>query len=286
MIRYSLVLVGLLLLAPLYGCTSRSDYTRQIQDLQTQLIELQRTTANLAIRLEELNNSMLVLHEAVQNNRQDLDRFNREFVRPQVIIGGSAPAAKSNGGFIDPQRSRGLAGISMAQLGNRENDSANSTENATDQGEIISAPPQGAALPEVCAPASGGENDLSSDGQADQAFDKARALYDSRDFGLAIFEINSLIRGFPKSDRVPRAQFLLGECYFELKDWSQALIEYDKVLKFGYDSQIQGSLFKIGLCYEYLGNKVRARSAYELLIRRDPNSEQATLAQQRLEGLP
>lgn len=76
------------------------------------------------------------------------------------------------------------------------------------------------------------------------------------------------------------AQYWLGECYYSLKQYSRAVIEFEKVLSFANTNKDDDAQIKIALCYLSLGNRKKANEQFQILIDRYPRSEFVAKARQ------
>lgn len=78
------------------------------------------------------------------------------------------------------------------------------------------------------------------------------------------------------------AQYWLGECYYSLKQYQRAIIEFEKVRSFSNSDKGDDAQFKLGLCYRQLGNLEKARTEFLTLIATYPQSEFVENAKQLL----
>ena len=63
------------------------------------------------------------------------------------------------------------------------------------------------------------------------------------------------------------------------KDFKQAMKEFEKAVEtYPQGDKVPAAMLKIGFCQQQLGNKAAARAAFEKLIQRFPNTEEARLA--------
>jgi len=69
----------------------------------------------------------------------------------------------------------------------------------------------------------------------------------ANDKAIEVFE--TVIENAPFSEFSPRSQFLLGECYFKVKKYQDAILEYQKVVEEYSDSEyLDDARFQIGIC--------------------------------------
>ncbi len=69
------------------------------------------------------------------------------------------------------------------------------------------------------------------------------------------------------------AQFWIGECYFSLKLYSAAIVEFKKVFNFPNSNKGDDAQYKLGVCYFALGDEGKARLAFQKLKENYPRSE-------------
>ena len=83
-----------------------------------------------------------------------------------------------------------------------------------------------------------------------------------------------------------RAQFQIGECLFAQKKFDEAVRELLKVdILYGYEEWSAAALYEAGRCFEELTRAAEARSQFELVQQRFPQSRWAKLAAQRLAAI-
>jgi tol-pal system protein YbgF len=111
----------------------------------------------------------------------------------------------------------------------------------------------------------------------DQAYATALALYRAREYGQAVLDFTDLIGKYPKHPLAANAQYWIGEAYYVQRDYRQALLEFQKVIEMGA-GKVPDALVKTGLCHWSLHDPVRARAAWQAVVREHGGSEPATIA--------
>lgn len=76
------------------------------------------------------------------------------------------------------------------------------------------------------------------------------------------------------------AQYWIGECYYSLRQYQRAIIEFEKVFSFPNTNKGDDSQFKLGLCYAVLGDREKAIDEFQRLIDYFPQSEYIEKAKQ------
>ena len=101
----------------------------------------------------------------------------------------------------------------------------------------------------------------------------ALALYDDRLYDRAVKEFAVILSGSPGSNLADNAQYWIGECYYGMGRFRQALTEFTKVFAYRNTEKDDDAQLKIARCYLSLGEKDRALMALRKLIDEYPESE-------------
>ena len=122
--------------------------------------------------------------------------------------------------------------------------------------------------------------------QPQRLFDTSWSDYTAGNYTLAIQGFESYLRAFPTSNRALEAQLHIGEALAWEKKDMDAIAAYDRVIaNYPGSPSVPTAYYKRGISFERLGEPARARESYEALIKQFPDTQEATLAQQRLVGL-
>jgi len=230
----------------------------------------------------------------------------------QQMLGGLADTLKTMGAKIDEQTGatrKGFAdqmlvinGISDGVRVLREKSDDTNVRLATMTQEIESmrqamqtmpaAPPAGAVTidPVTGAPTpaqpTAPSQPSGSGVSPSKAFDAAFNDYTSGQHDLAIQGFEFYIREFPTSPRADDAQLGIGNSYYALGNYKEAVTAYQKVTtNYAQTDSAPQAWYKLGLSYEGLKQPELARRAYETVIKLHPSAPDATLAKQRLDSL-
>ncbi len=118
-----------------------------------------------------------------------------------------------------------------------------------------------------------------------QRYAEARNLYEQRRYSDAIAVFQEILNENDKSSYADNCQYWIGECYYGLGRFEQAIAEFEKVFKFPRSNKNDAATLKLGLCYVRLGDRQQARSWFEQLIARFPSSQYVTYARKYLTKL-
>jgi tol-pal system protein YbgF len=126
-------------------------------------------------------------------------------------------------------------------------------------------------------------------GEADAVkneYEEALRLIDKKDYRLAISRFREFMKRNPNSELSDNAQYWIGECHYALKEFDQAILEFDQVRrKYPNGDKVPAALLKQGFAFAELGDKLDARLILQELIDRYPLSAEATKAKEKLKSL-
>ena len=120
-----------------------------------------------------------------------------------------------------------------------------------------------------------------------KAYDAAFNDYTGGQWDLAISGFEFYIKSFPTSPRADDAQLNIGNSYFAMGNFREAVTALQKVISdYPQSDSVPQAYYKLGQSYEGLKQVDLARRAYETLLKNHPNDlSYATLARQRLDSL-
>ena len=117
-------------------------------------------------------------------------------------------------------------------------------------------------------------------------YEAALRLMDKKDYRAAITRFKDFIKKYPKSRLANNAQYWIGECYYAVREFDQAIVEFDAVRrKYPQGDKVPAALLKQGFAFAELGEKVNARLVLQELVEKYPQSQEAARAKARLKAL-
>lgn len=124
----------------------------------------------------------------------------------------------------------------------------------------------------------------SKQGMGMDYYDAAMRDLSVGNYDLAEVGFLQFLEQFPKSDLADDARYGLAETYYARKRYDDALDEYQKVLNLNpKGGKSAAAMLKIGLVQKAQGKPREARRTWEDLLAQFPFSEEAKIAQQRLD---
>ncbi|MGH7491744.1 MAG: tetratricopeptide repeat protein [bacterium] len=112
-----------------------------------------------------------------------------------------------------------------------------------------------------------------------------RDLYEQRQYRDAIKVFSDLLVENDKNSLADNSQYWIGESYYGLGNFAQAIAEFEKIFTFPRSDKNDDAQLKIGLCYLRMGDTQQAKNGLEQLLATYPNSEYAGKARRYLSRL-
>ena len=219
-------------------------------DLFTQLEALKLETSKLRGQVEVLNNNIENTGKRQRDMYIDLDTRLRRLEQQSAAGPAPVPAAP---GAVAPAPAPAPAASAPA---------------------AIPTPPPVAAVTTANA---GAEN---------QTYDAAQAQRRIGNYQGAIVAFQNFIKQYPQSNLAPRAQYWIGDSYFNLRDFKLAIASQQTLIKTYPDSpSVPDAMLNIASSQIEMGQSITGRRTLEELVARSPVSDAADKAKRRLATL-
>lgn len=102
----------------------------------------------------------------------------------------------------------------------------------------------------------------------------------------AIPALRSFVRKSAKSPVADNAQYLIGSCYYQQKDYNRAIVELNEVLlKYPKGDKVPAALLMLADAFADSGDKIDAKLILQKLVNDHPQSEEAARGKQKLQAL-
>ena len=109
---------------------------------------------------------------------------------------------------------------------------------------------------------------------------------EKRDYRVAISRFKEFLKKHPKSNLADNAQYWIGESHYGLREFDQAIIEFDAVRRrYPQGDKVSAALLKQGYAFAELGEKVNARLLLQEVVEKFPETPEAARAKMRLKSL-
>jgi len=120
----------------------------------------------------------------------------------------------------------------------------------------------------------------------DEAFQRAKELFKQTRMAEARQAFQKFTADFPASNLVPSAKFWVGETYYYERRFEEAILEYQRVIKDHPEAdKVPSALLKQAFAFAELKDTTSAKLLLNRLIKDYPKTQQATIAQKKLDLL-
>ncbi len=113
-------------------------------------------------------------------------------------------------------------------------------------------------------------------------YQEAMRQYKRKNYQAAIRTFGELIQSDLNNSLSDNCQYWIGESYFGLVNYEQAIVEFEKVFSFANSNKSDDAQLKLGICHLKLGNRQQATAEFNTLLSSYPDSEYRALAQRYL----
>jgi tol-pal system protein YbgF len=264
---------------------SVSELTRTVQSLRAQ------NTA-YARQVEELENRVFILSDQLDSKKINAEKVStpRLPALPQVTLHPQERAAEpvieetNEAGEVSVEYAGDAAKTSgkrpLLRLWGDDAPVMSSVERADEREprKLVVAPAEarGEARPHASAGASAALDLYRRSLEALRAGRHVEAAAGFRDF----------LKQHGNHDFADNAQYWLGECYYDQKDYPMALREFRRVVeKYPQGNKVPDALLKVGFAHLALGSAEVGRQTLEQVVRSYPRHEAAALANAKLAEL-
>ncbi|MDQ7052789.1 MAG: tol-pal system protein YbgF [candidate division KSB1 bacterium] len=126
---------------------------------------------------------------------------------------------------------------------------------------------------------------VSPTGSFRERYKAALQLYYNKKYRQAIEAFSALLAENPNHPLSDNCQYWIGESYYGLGNYEQAIAEFEKVFAYPNSNKADAALLKLGVTYLKMGDRESARAQFEQLIATYPKSEFVSMAQSYLRKL-
>ena len=116
-------------------------------------------------------------------------------------------------------------------------------------------------------------------------YQQALNLYNSGRYQDSINLFSALLARNMTHSLSDNCQYWIGESYYALRNFRQAIVEFEKVFTFPQSNKDPDAQLKLGLCHWNLGDTARAKEEFNRLLVNFPDSEYSSRAQSYLAQL-
>ena len=104
-------------------------------------------------------------------------------------------------------------------------------------------------------------------------YQSAHQLYMAGDYNESLKKFQFLLDNNISNDLADNCQFWIGQIYFLQNNYLSAINEFNKVLDYKNNNKSADSIYKIGLCFMKLNNRIEAINSFETIVNEYPKSK-------------
>ena len=116
----------------------------------------------------------------------------------------------------------------------------------------------------------------------EQGYQEALKQFESRHYQPTILAFRELLTASRENSLSDNCQYWLGECYYSLREFQQAIAEFRKVFSYRDSNKKDAAQLKIGMSYLELRDRAKAREELNRLIEDYPESKYKAKARKLL----
>ncbi|MFQ5538970.1 MAG: tol-pal system protein YbgF [Candidatus Binatia bacterium] len=277
------------------GCVGPQELTlveREQQRLRIENATVREENTALRSGLDGVRSRLADTQATLQEMQRDLSAFGEKIREIQHQVNRQMGLSAREGGQRIKDLSAQIARIddelkaqgALLQAREKEFKVLHEAVLRVTQGRANTAATGGVALgtkPEQVKPVLSGERD---DERRD--YDRAWKLIERKDYRGAIARFKRFLKKHSKSEYADNAQYWIGESYYAIRQFDQAILEFDAVRrKYPNGDKVPAALLKQGFAFAELGDKVDARLILQELIVRYPDSKEAVKAKEKVKSL-
>jgi tol-pal system protein YbgF len=294
------------LLGTLPACVTTSDFDRlrsQVYSQEQERIKQQERITQLEAELARSQPAQANNWAEVNSLRSDvatitgqLDDLRRAEEMRQQAAGGAITVDSLNARVVDLERKTlfmatqlGVVFDEMPPLPAPQSAPVNAvpgmTEPALPQSPATAPEPAVPAVTEPQPQTPAAEPAPQAEASGQELYQQALESFYAMKYKQAQTTWAEFVKGFPKDPLVPNAVFWQGECFFQMQDYANAVLTYQKVIEeHSKSNKYTAALLKQGISFFKLKKDQAGKLVLEDLIKKHPNSAEAKRAQAYLKG--
>lgn len=113
------------------------------------------------------------------------------------------------------------------------------------------------------------------------SYEEGMKAFHEKNYDDAIKIFQGLIEGGVAEDQADNCRYWIGESHFGKKEYQEAVKNFEMVMEYKASEKKGDALFMTGRSYELLGDKEKAKAAYEKVVKDYPTSNNVQKAKDR-----
>lgn len=280
-----LTIIALLLVFP-GGCASRSEQTQaELRQLRDQVAALQRSQAELSARIEELSNTVFIVEDKVDTNRQYIATLKKNQAMRIVSLAPESPSGGLPQAVSEPARTAAEARVVAEPPAKSAANPPPAVKSAPAPAPTPAPPakvtppaPKSAALERSAAVVGAIDNPVAY-------YKQSLGYYEAKQWNECIAAFSRFARELPDHELADNSLYWEGECFYSQDEHKKALEVFDRLVeRYPGGNKAPAALLKMALSHRKLGNKQRSEEALQKLLNQYPFSDVAANARSVVEN--
>ena len=280
--------IGIISVLLMASCAHRPSNQAEVDQLNRSIEALRAQNSAYAKQLEELENRLFILSDQLESRKVNDEKVEAPKLPTVALHPTPAPPAPTT-----PDGTENEAEPEVEYAGEAAKSTAHRPllrlRGDTAEGSITREPPAGPPTVRIIregTPRTSREASSETSSEAVASYRKAYEALRAGKHDEAAQGFTDFLRAFPNSDLADNSQYWLGECYYDRKDYTQAVREFRRVVeRYPNGNKVPDALLKVGFSYLALGSADAGRQTLTQLQRSYPRHEAAVLAEARLSEL-
>jgi len=276
--------IGISSIALMASCAHRQSNQTEVDQLHRSIEAMRAQNAVYAKQVEELENRLFILSDQLESRKVNDEKV--EAPRLPTVALHPTPSPQPN---MVPAGTEPDSEPEVEYVGEAAKPSAHRPvlRMRGDAAEVSIMRETPSAAPMVRVAREGAPRVARDDGaEAMGLYRKAIEALRAGRHEEAAQGFREFLRAFPASDLADNSQYWLGECYYDRKDFTQAVREFRRVVEhYPNGNKVPDALLKVGFSYLALGSAEAGKQTLTQLQRSYPRHEAAVLAGARLADL-
>lgn len=123
------------------------------------------------------------------------------------------------------------------------------------------------------------------DYEYENIYQQGLAQFNDRNYKEAISVFERLLGSNDNHSLSDNAQYWIGESHYMMGNYKEAILDFEKVFSYPNANKKDHAQFKLGKCYERIGDKNRAREEYQRFLSLYPKSDLRSKAEKALQNI-
>jgi tol-pal system protein YbgF len=267
------------------GCAHRKANPSEVDQLNRSIEALRAQNAAYAKQIEELENRLFILSDQLESRKVNEERVEAPRL-PTVALHPAPPVAEVASLSLPPPGTESAAEPEVEYAGEAAKPSTHRPLLRL-HGDSAEVTLRGPATPAVRVHREGTPRPAREENpDAIALYRKSFAALQAGLHEEAAKGFREFLRSYPGHDLADNSQYWLGECFYDRKDFGQAVREFRRVIeRYPNGNKVPDALLKVGFSYLSLGSPEAGRQTLAQLQRSYPRHEAAVLAASRLAEL-